>query len=102
MVLQDAASAFEAAVAAAGRQARPRDEPPASGTVWDEATDEGAPPLSRILLDPPAGAAEPAGSAGAGESAGADESAEPSGGPSVTGTDPGPPAASGPEGQNPA
>ncbi len=39
-VLQDAAAAFEAAVAAAGRQARPRDEAPASGGVWDEVTEE--------------------------------------------------------------
>jgi hypothetical protein len=43
VVMQDAMSAFEAAVAAAGRQARPRDttaQPP--GEVWDEATDEPA------------------------------------------------------------
>ena len=39
VVLQDAAAAFEAAVAAAGRQARPRDDAPASGRVWDEATE---------------------------------------------------------------
>ena len=43
VVMQDAMSAFEAAVAAAGRQARPRDtaaQP--AGEVWDEATDEPA------------------------------------------------------------
>lgn len=43
VVMQDAMSAFEAAVAAAGRQTRPRDntaQPP--GEVWDEATDEPA------------------------------------------------------------
>ena len=43
VVLQDAAAAFEAAVAAAGRQARPRDEAPVSSEVWDEATDDGPP-----------------------------------------------------------
>ena len=40
-VMQDAMSAFEAAVSAAGRQTRPSDttaQPP--GEVWDEATDE--------------------------------------------------------------
>jgi hypothetical protein len=42
-VMQDAMSAFEAAVAAAGRPARPQDStaPPPS-EVWDEATDEPA------------------------------------------------------------
>ena len=40
VVLQDAAAAFEAAVAAAGRQARPKDEAPVSSEVWDEATDD--------------------------------------------------------------
>jgi hypothetical protein len=58
-VLQDAAAAFEAAVAAAGRQARPKDEAPVSSEVWDEATDEPARPLPRIVPDPPAGTAEP-------------------------------------------
>ena len=58
VVLQDAAAAFEAAVAAAGRQARPRDEAPVSSEVWDEATDE-ARPLPRIVPDPPAGTAGP-------------------------------------------
>jgi hypothetical protein len=60
-VLQDAAAAFEAAVAAAGRQARPRDDAPASSEAWDEATDEPARPLPRIVPDPPAGPAEQAG-----------------------------------------
>jgi hypothetical protein len=63
VVLQDAAAAFEAAVAAAGRQAQPRDEPPVSSEVWDEATDEPARPLPRIVPDPPARTAEPAGTA---------------------------------------
>ena len=54
VVLQDATAAFEAAVAAAGRQARPRDEAPATGAVWDEATDEPARPRPRVLPDPPA------------------------------------------------
>ncbi len=43
VVMRDAMSAFEAAVAAAGQQARPRDttaQPP--GEVWDEATGEPA------------------------------------------------------------
>jgi hypothetical protein len=103
VVLQDAASAFEAAVAAAGRQARPRDEAPVSGAVWDEATDDSAPPLSRILLDPPPGVAEPGGSAGAEEPAGtAGPSAEPAGPPAEpAGTDPGPAAPSGPGEENP-
>jgi hypothetical protein len=61
VVLQDAAAAFEAAVAAAGRQARPRDDAPAGGAVWDEATDEPARPRPRILPDPPAGPDESAG-----------------------------------------
>lgn len=42
-VMQDAMSAFEAAVAAAGRPARPQDTTaPPAGEVWDEATDEPA------------------------------------------------------------
>lgn len=56
VVLQDAAAAFEAAVAAAGRQARPRDEAPASGEVWDEVTEE---PASGGVWDQ-AAAGEPA------------------------------------------
>ena len=76
VVLQDAATAFEAAVAAAARQARPRDEAPASGTVWDEATEPAARPLPRIVPDPPATPAGSAGSAGRGrEAAGAAEAA---------------------------
>ena len=59
VVLQDAAAAFEAAVAAAGRQARPRDDAPATGAVWDEATDEPARPRPRVLPDPPAWPDEP-------------------------------------------
>jgi hypothetical protein len=67
VVLQDAAAAFEAAMAAAGRQARPQDaeptsgevwdevtEEPASGGVWDEVTDGPGRPLPRIVPDPPA------------------------------------------------
>jgi hypothetical protein len=101
VVLQDAASAFEAAVAAAGRQARPRDDAPAGGAVWDEATDEPARPRPRVLPDPPAWMDEPgepsapadpwaqasdpgepaARPAPAGETA---ESAEPDPGPSTT------------------
>jgi xanthine/CO dehydrogenase XdhC/CoxF family maturation factor len=61
VVMQDAAAAFEAAVAAAGRQARPRDDAPATGAVWDEATDEPARPRPRVLLDPPARPDEPGG-----------------------------------------
>ncbi len=82
VVLQDAAAAFEAAVAAAGRQARPRDEAPASGTVWDQATEPPARPLPRSVPDRlaspagTAGAAESAGTAGAAELAGADGAAE--------------------------
>ena len=60
VVLQDAAAAIAAAVAAAGRQARPRDDAPASGTVWDEATDGPPRPRPRILPDPPAWPDEPA------------------------------------------
>ena len=115
-VMQDAAAAFEAAVAAAGRQARPRDEAPVSGAVWDEATDEPAVPLSRILLDPPAGVAGPGEPAVAGqeprageplgtgwpEDSGAGEAAGPSPGPAGPDTGPGPAAASGPEEQDPA
>jgi hypothetical protein len=105
VVLQDAAAAFEAAVAAAGRQAGPRDEAPASGAVWDEATDEPARPLPRIVPGPPAGVAEPGEAAGATEAAGAaGASAEPAGPPAEpAGTDPapGPAAPSGPGEHNP-
>jgi hypothetical protein len=114
-VLQDAVAAFEAAVAVAGRQARPRDDAPAdgevwdevteeppSGGVWDEATDGPARPLPRLVPDPPAGAAEPGetvGAAGAselGETAGAAEA------PAEPGETAGPPAgSSGPAGPHP-
>ena len=42
VVMQDAVAAFEAAVAAAGRQAKPQDQAPASSEVWDEVTEEPA------------------------------------------------------------
>jgi len=51
-VMQDAMSAFEAAVSAAGRPARPQDTTaPPAGEVWDEATDE---PAVRTRPKPPA------------------------------------------------
>ena len=40
VVMQDAMSAFETAVAAAGRQARTRPEPGSSGEVWEDAAAE--------------------------------------------------------------
>jgi hypothetical protein len=94
VVLQDATAAFEAAVAAAGRQARPRDDAPATGAVWDEATDEPARPRPRVLPDPPAWPDEPGESsrpadpwAQAGDQAGrpaqAGETADPEAGPST-------------------
>ena len=98
VVLQDAAAAFEAAVAAAGRQARPRDEAPVSGAVWDEATDEPARPLPRIVPDPLAGVAEPGEAAGAAEPTGAAGTPAEAAGPDP---DPGPAAPSGPGEQNP-
>ncbi len=64
VVLQDAAAAFEAAVAAAGRQARPRDDAPATGAVWDEATEEPPRPRPRVLPDPPTRPDEPGEPAG--------------------------------------
>jgi hypothetical protein len=100
VVLQDAAAAFEAAVATAARQARPRDEAPASGTVWDEATEPpasgavwdeatGPParPLPRIVADPPAtpAGATPAAEAAAG-TGGTAESAGLTGANEATGT----------------
>ena len=68
VVLQDAATAFEAAVAAAARQARPRDEAPASGAVWDEATEPAARPRPRIVATRPhrRPATEPRGAADGG------------------------------------
>ncbi len=109
VVLQDAAAAFEAAVAAAGRQARPRDDAPASGAVWDEATGPPARPLPRIVPDPAAGPAETAGAAQPPGAAGTAEPQEPAG-PSdpwaatadpptrPAATDPRPPGPAGPEG----
>ncbi len=59
VVMQDAMSAFEAAVAAAGRQARPRDTTEQSADeVWDEATDE---PAVRSRPAANGGTARPAG-----------------------------------------
>jgi hypothetical protein len=100
VVLQDAAAAFEAAVAAAARQARPRGEAPASGTVWDEATEAPASgtvwdevtgpqarPVPRIVPDHAAGTAGASGSA---------EPADPPAGPATT--DPGPAGPAGPAG----
>ena len=59
VVMQDAMSAFEAAVAAAGRgPAAGRHAPPASGEVWDEATDE---PAVRSRPSANGGPARPAG-----------------------------------------
>jgi hypothetical protein len=93
VVLQDAATAFEAAVAAAGRQGRPRDDAPAAGAVWDEATDEPARPRPRVLPDPPGGRDEPGKRSSAADpwaqaadgSAQAGETAEPDSGPSSPG-----------------
>ena len=118
VVLQDAAAAFEAAVAAAARQARPRGEAPASGpvwdeateapasgTVWDEATGPQARPVPRIVPDPAAGTAgasggaEPAGAAGPAGTAEREEPAgpaDPPAGPATT--DPGPAGPAGPAG----
>jgi len=81
VVMQDALSAFEAAVAAAGRQARPRPQP--DGEVWDMATDEpGAPALvepagPRATPPPPADGPAAGGAAAAQPPAGA--AADPAG-----------------------
>ena len=99
VVMQDAVSAFEAAVAAAGRQARPRSGPPAGGEVWDVATDE---PGSPSLVEPP-GAPAPAQPAADGQATGpaAAETAawpaapEPPAGPVPEPPAPEPPASSG-------
>jgi hypothetical protein len=109
VVLQDAAVAFEAAVAAAGRQARPRDDAPGGGAVWDEATDEPARPRPRVLPDPPAEPDEPAEpsssadpwaqAADGGERPAPSAQAGPPAGPAEP--DPGPPAPPGPGEQNP-
>ena len=94
VAMQDALSAFEAAMAAAGRQARPRPQP--DGEVWDVATDEpGTPALVEPGADGPA-----AGGAAAQPSAGAAAApAEPAGPASAADTaGPGPAAgAAGPE-----
>ncbi len=64
VVMQDAMSAFEAAVAAAGRQARPRPEPGSSGEVWEDAAAEppGATsaPIPPVHVVPPAEVVPPA------------------------------------------
>jgi hypothetical protein len=74
VMMQDAMSAFETAVAAAGRQARPRQEPQSGGEVWDVATDEpGTPSLveSSAPQAPPQPAADsPAADAAAPKTAG--------------------------------
>jgi hypothetical protein len=87
VVMQDAVSAFEAAVAAAGRQARPRSGPPAGGEVWDVATDE---PGSLSLVEPP-GAPAPAQPAADGQATG----------PAAAETGAGPPAPEPPAGPVP-
>jgi hypothetical protein len=100
VVLQDAAAAFEAAVAAAGRQARPRDDAPAGGAVWDDATDEPVRPRPRVLPDPPAWPDEPAEpSSPAKPSAQAGEPGESWA--QATEPDPGPATPPGPGEQNP-
>ena len=98
VVLQDAAAAFESAVAAAGRQARPRDDAPSSGEVWDEVTDE---PVSTAVLDEPVLDQPVQPSSPPGPAAQAGEPAAPDPGPSAE-PDPGPAATPGPEEQNPA
>jgi hypothetical protein len=85
VVMQDAVSAFEAAVAAAGRQARPRSGPPAASEVWDAATDEPGPPS---LVEPP-GAPAPAQPAADGQ-ASAPAAAETAAGPAAPETAAGP------------
>ena len=81
VVMQDAMSAFEAAVtAAAGRQTRPRPAPAQpSGEVWDEATDgpaaagesaaSGGSASAAWPKQPPAGTAKPAASSGSASAA---------------------------------
>jgi hypothetical protein len=107
VVLQDAAAAFEAAVAAAGRQARPRDEAPVDGAVWDEATGEPPRPRPVILPDPPAApaetgeTAETAETTGTGWPAGATEPPAGPGGPSA-GPGTGPSVPPGPGEEKPA
>ena len=57
VVMQDAMSAFEAAVAAAGRQGRPRPEPGSAGDVWEDAAAE--PPVPIRVPVPPADVVTP-------------------------------------------
>jgi hypothetical protein len=103
VVLQDAAAAFEAAVAAAGRQARPRDDAPASGTVWDEATDGPPRPRPRVLPDPPAWPDEPAEPASAADpwAQAADQGGSPSQAAETAEPDPGPSTPPSPGEQDP-
>jgi hypothetical protein len=103
VVLQDAAAAFEAAVAAAGRQARPRDDAPASGAVWDEATDGPPRPRPRVLPDPPAWPDEPAEPASAADpwAQAADQGGSPSQAAETAEPDPGPSTPPSPGEQDP-
>jgi hypothetical protein len=103
VVMQDAVSAFEAAMAAAGRQARPRSGSPAGGEVWDVATDE---PGSPSLVEAP-GAQAPAQPAADGPATGPAAPGTAAGqatGPAAAETAAGPPAPeppAGPEGPEP-
>jgi hypothetical protein len=54
VMMQDAMSAFESAVATAGRQARPRQESQPGGEAWDMATDEPGTPSLVESSGPPA------------------------------------------------
>ncbi len=103
VVLQDAATAFEAAVAAAGRQARPRDDAPGTGAVWDEATDEPARPRPRVLPDPPAWPDEPGESSSTADpwAQAADQGKPPAQAGETAEPGPGPSTPSGPGEQNP-
>ena len=68
VMMQDAMSAFEAAVAAAGRQARPRAGSRPGGEVWDMATDEPGTP-SLVEGSGPQTPAQPAAAGPAGDPA---------------------------------
>jgi hypothetical protein len=59
VMMQDAMSAFEAAVGAAGRQARPRPGSQSSSEVWDTATEEAGTP-SLVESSGPPDPAQPA------------------------------------------
>ena len=59
VVMQDAMSAFESAVAAAGRQARTRPEPGSPGEVWEDAAAE-PPAATPVPPVPPADVVPPA------------------------------------------